>query len=95
MPVDYVRRSVCSAPIERSGVRGSGVGSAVLGKTGATATTPAAGTQSVNSVLFGAHPQAPAHPAATPTPKPSASGGSSATDVTVPDNARYGIPCVY
>jgi hypothetical protein len=56
-----------------------------------------AGTQSVSSVLFGARPQAPAHPATNPTSRPSASStSSSATDnQAVPANARYGIPCVY
>jgi len=54
-----------------------------------------AGTQSVSSVLFGAHPQAPAHPSANPTATPSASGTSSASDnQAVPANAPYGIPCV-
>jgi hypothetical protein len=52
-------------------------------------TTPAPSTQSVDSALLGAHPQASAHPATSPAP------GSSAGDVTVPVNARYGIPCVY
>ena len=58
-------------------------------------TTPAPGTQSVNSELFGAHAQAPAHPATNPTSKPSSSSDSSAGDVTVPATAPYGIPCVY
>ncbi len=53
------------------------------------ATTPAPGTQSVDSALLGARPQAPAHPVTNPAP------GSSAGDVTVPVNARYGVPCVY
>jgi anionic cell wall polymer biosynthesis LytR-Cps2A-Psr (LCP) family protein len=55
-----------------------------------------AGTQSVSSALFGAHPQAPAHPATNPTAAPSAGGTSSARDnQAVPANAPYGIPCVY
>ena len=53
------------------------------------ATTPAPSTQSVDSAFLGARPQAPAHPATNPAP------GSSAGDVTVPVNARYGVPCVY
>jgi hypothetical protein len=55
-----------------------------------------AGTQSVSSALFGARPQAPAHPAANPTATPSASSTPSASDnQAVSANARYGIPCVY
>jgi hypothetical protein len=55
-----------------------------------------AGTQSVSSVLFGARPEAPAHPATNPTATPSASSTSSATDnQAVAANARFGIPCVY
>jgi LCP family protein required for cell wall assembly len=55
-----------------------------------------AGTQSVGSVLFGARPQAPAHPATKPTATASASSTSSASDnQAVSANAPYGIPCVY
>jgi LCP family protein required for cell wall assembly len=55
-----------------------------------------AGPQSVSSVLVGARPQTPAHPAASPTARPSASGTKSAGDgQAVPANAPYGIPCVY
>jgi LCP family protein required for cell wall assembly len=55
-----------------------------------------AGTQSVNSALFGARPQAPAHPATKPTAKPSARHTSPPSDnQAVPANARFGIPCVY
>ena len=61
----------------------------------ATGSTPAAGTQSVNSVLFGAQPQAPGRPMTNPAPQSSKNVGSSAGGVTVPANARYGIPCVY
>lgn len=57
--------------------------------------TPSAGPQSVSSVLFGAQPEAHGQPATNPAPQPSKSGGSSAGSVTVPANARYGIPCVY
>jgi LCP family protein required for cell wall assembly len=54
-----------------------------------------AGTQSVSSVLFGAHAPAPAHPATTPTATPSAGSTSSASDdQAVSANAPYGIPCV-
>jgi anionic cell wall polymer biosynthesis LytR-Cps2A-Psr (LCP) family protein len=54
------------------------------------------GTQSVSSVLFGARPQAPAHPATKPSAKPSARHTSPASDnQAVPANARFGIPCVY
>jgi anionic cell wall polymer biosynthesis LytR-Cps2A-Psr (LCP) family protein len=43
-----------------------------------------------------AGPQAPAHPAATPTAEPSAKSTSPASDNQAPPaNARYGIPCVY
>ena len=49
-----------------------------------------AGTQSVSSLLFGARPQAPAHPAKKPTATSSASDNQG-----VPANAPYGIPCVY
>src|SRR6202034_207716 len=55
-----------------------------------------AGTQSVSSALSGARPQAPAHPAASPTAKPSSSGNSPAGDSqVVAPNAKFGIPCVY
>jgi anionic cell wall polymer biosynthesis LytR-Cps2A-Psr (LCP) family protein len=55
-----------------------------------------AGTQSASSALLGARPQAPAHPATSPTATPSASSTSSASDnQAVSANARYGIPCVY
>jgi anionic cell wall polymer biosynthesis LytR-Cps2A-Psr (LCP) family protein len=60
-----------------------------------TGSTPAAGTQSVNSVLFGAGPQAPGRHVTNPAPQPSKHVGSSADGVTVPASARYGIPCVY
>ena len=54
------------------------------------------GTQSVSSGLFGARPQAPAHPATKPSAKPSARHTSPASDnQAVPANARFGIPCVY
>ena len=54
------------------------------------------GTESASSALFGARPQAPAHPATNPTPTPSASSTSSASDnQAVSASARYGIPCVY
>lgn len=62
---------------------------------GSTVSTPAAGTQSVNSVLFGAQPQAPGRPMTNPSPQSSKHAGSSADSVSVPANARYGIPCVY
>jgi anionic cell wall polymer biosynthesis LytR-Cps2A-Psr (LCP) family protein len=55
-----------------------------------------AGTQSVSSALVGARAQAPAHPAASPTAKPSTSGNSPAGDSqVVAPNAKFGIPCVY
>ncbi len=55
-----------------------------------------AGTQSVSSALFGARPQASAHPAAKPAATPSARSTSPASDSqAVPAKARYGIPCVY
>jgi anionic cell wall polymer biosynthesis LytR-Cps2A-Psr (LCP) family protein len=57
--------------------------------------TPAAGTQSVNSGLLGAQPQAPGRPVTNPAPQTSKHAGSSAGSVTVPAGARYGIPCVY
>ncbi len=62
---------------------------------GSTGTNPATGTQSVNAVLFGTHPQAPAQSAAKLAPKPTQSSAPSAGDLTVPASARYGIPCVY
>jgi anionic cell wall polymer biosynthesis LytR-Cps2A-Psr (LCP) family protein len=60
-----------------------------------TGSTPAASTQSVSSVVIGAWPRAPARPMTNPAPQPSKSDGSPADGVTVPANARYGIPCVY
>jgi hypothetical protein len=60
-----------------------------------TVSTPAAGTQSVNSVLFGAQPQAPGRPMTNPSPQSSNHVGSSADSVSVSASARYGIPCVY
>jgi anionic cell wall polymer biosynthesis LytR-Cps2A-Psr (LCP) family protein len=55
-----------------------------------------ASTQSVSSALFGARPEAPAHPATNPTAKPSSSSTSFRSDnQAVSANAPYGIPCVY
>ena len=54
------------------------------------------GTQSVSSALVGARPQAPAHPDADATAKPTKSGSSPlGDDQAVAANARFGIPCVY
>ena len=61
-----------------------------------SAGTPSAGTQSVGTQSVGI--VAAASQSATPTPTPSATGadgsGTGGT-VTVPQNAPYGIPCVY
>jgi anionic cell wall polymer biosynthesis LytR-Cps2A-Psr (LCP) family protein len=60
-----------------------------------------AGTETVGAALLGAHASAATGGAAKASPQTAASansgkgGGSSAGDVTVGANARYGIPCVY
>ena len=61
----------------------------------AMGSTPVAGTQSVTSALSGAQHEARGRPLTKPSPRPPTGNGSSAGSVTVPANARYGIPCVY
>jgi hypothetical protein len=73
----------------------NGSGTPGLAEEAAQVFATAAGTQSVNSVLFGAQPEAPGRPMTNPAPQSSKHVGSSADGVTVPANARYGIPCVY
>jgi hypothetical protein len=60
-----------------------------------TGSTPVAGIQSVNSVLSAHNRKRPGRPMPNPAPQSSRNSGSSADGVTVPANARYGIPCVY
>ena len=60
-----------------------------------SASTSSAGTQSVGAQAIGA--VGAAGPSATPTPSATAGADGSGTGgtVTVPQNAPYGIPCVY